>query len=186
MAEDSAELLVGASGNIYVGSLGSTLPTNATAAPDAAFKELGYATEDGVSVTNGLETVEISGWQSFYALRRIVTARNFQVSFTLMQWNYDTAAFALGGATVTGASPNYTITPPAVASIDERAMIIDLIDGSNKLRWVLPRGMVTDNVTSQFQRNAAGVLPITFSVTTPSGGAQPWTAYVNGAFFSAS
>ena len=35
------------SGAVYRAALGSTLPTDATTSLDAAFKELGYVSEDG-------------------------------------------------------------------------------------------------------------------------------------------
>ena len=39
-------------GAIYRAPFGSTLPTSTSATLDAAFKELGYASEDGVVNTN--------------------------------------------------------------------------------------------------------------------------------------
>ena len=47
---DANELLVASSGSVYVAPVGTTLPTSATASLNAAFTELGYVTEDGVSL----------------------------------------------------------------------------------------------------------------------------------------
>lgn len=51
-----------ASGAIFRAPLGSTLPTDATTALAAAFKELGYVSEDGVRNTNTAETEDVKAW----------------------------------------------------------------------------------------------------------------------------
>lgn len=49
-------------GAIYVAATGSTLPTDATTALDAAFKSLGYISEDGLVNSNSMETTNIKAW----------------------------------------------------------------------------------------------------------------------------
>lgn len=50
------------SGAIWRAPLGSTLPTDATTALDAAFKCLGYVSEDGLTNENSPETDNIKAW----------------------------------------------------------------------------------------------------------------------------
>ena len=50
------------SGAVYRAALGSTLPTDATTSLDAAFKELGYVSEDGVSNNNSPSSDNIKAW----------------------------------------------------------------------------------------------------------------------------
>ncbi len=49
-------------GAIFRAPLGTTLPTNATGTLDAEFKELGYASEDGVTNANSAESDTIQAW----------------------------------------------------------------------------------------------------------------------------
>ena len=49
-------------GAIFRAPLGTTLPTDATTALDEAFKQLGYASEDGVTNSNSPETDQIKAW----------------------------------------------------------------------------------------------------------------------------
>lgn len=46
-------------GAVFTAITGSTLPTDATTALDAAFKSLGYCSEDGVTNSSGISTENI-------------------------------------------------------------------------------------------------------------------------------
>ena len=49
-------------GAVFRAALGSTLPTDATTALDAAFKSLGYCSEDGVTNSNSPDSTDIKAW----------------------------------------------------------------------------------------------------------------------------
>lgn len=49
-------------GALSMAALGSTLPTDAAAALDEAFKNLGYISEDGMTNENSPESEEIKAW----------------------------------------------------------------------------------------------------------------------------
>lgn len=49
-------------GAVSVAALGSTLPTDSTTALDAAFKSLGYCSEDGLTNSNSPESDQINAW----------------------------------------------------------------------------------------------------------------------------
>lgn len=177
---DASEVVVGANGRVLVAPAGTALPTN-MAAPNAAFIEVGYVSEDGVTFTDGQDREDIGAWQSFYPIRKVVTGKNSGVEFVMRQWNEHTVKLAFGGGTISRTGGVSTYTPPEPGDLDERAMIVEWEDGDDTYRLVFPRGEVTGEVSSNVTRTAAADLPISFESTpagVPSGPSdlanQPW------------
>lgn len=172
---DSDQIVVGGTGTIWVAPVGTSLPDTPSESLNAAFLSLGYTTEDGVKFTDEKTVKEIAAWQSFYPVRRIITARAAKADFTLMEFDYKTLPFAFGGGAWTEPSAGeYLYTPPDPGDIDERAMVIDVVDGLVNWRIVLPKGMVTSNTETKFVRSDAALLPITFSVLGQAA-VDPWS-----------
>jgi hypothetical protein len=181
MAEDAGQVVVGTNGQVWVGAVGSTAPTDATTNPntvDPDYIDLGFVSEDGATFNEGKEITDIGAWQSFFEIRKIVTGRSVGVSFALRQWNRDTIEFALGG-TVAGTAGDWTFTPPDPSVLDERAMILDWQDGDKNYRLYFPRGIVSGDVETSFTRSAASDLPIEFSPIDPGAGDDIYTLFTD-------
>lgn len=181
MAQDSDEVVVGASGDLYVAPVGTALPAVPTGAPGAGWSDsLGFLTEDGVSWAPNFEINQIPAWQSFYPIRTIITARNITIGFALMQWNTTTLRLAFGGGEVTEPTNDvFRYTPPDESELDERALILDWADGAKNYRLMVPKGIVSDLGETQLARTEPGVLPITFTINAPPAGQQPWELLTN-------
>ena len=167
MATDSGEVVVGGNGSVSVAPAGTTVPTG-VAALSAAYINVGYISEDGVSFTGGADIEDINAWQSFYPIRKIITARNAAAEFVMRQWNGENLKLAFGGGQVLNAAGTVYYRPPDPSEFDTRVMVIDWQDGSEKYRLVIPKGLVSGETTTQISRSAATDLPISFAVT-PSG-----------------
>jgi len=165
MSNTSSEIVVGSAGQVYIAPVGSTLPSSTTTAVDAAFFDLGYISEDGVTWTNSVDVQDINAFQSLLPVRRVVTGRTTELSFTLRQWNAATFSFALGGGSFDTVGSDYIFTPPANgAALQEFSVVFDWADGDKKYRLIIARAAVTDSVETQIVRNAASDLPIKLSV----------------------
>lgn len=188
MANDASNIRVAANGKISVApfSPSLTLPTDPTEDLDAAFIELGYVTDGGVTFSASATVENIGAWQSVTPVRRIVTARELTVSFTGLEWNRDTFALAFGGGTWTevtapgvGTNGVYRYDPPADSdALAEYALVIDAVDGDENDRWLVFRGTVSDAVETNLVRTGAAVLPVSFQALTPDGGDRAW-AYLS-------
>lgn len=162
---DSDQLVIGGTATIYVAPSTTTLPTHVNSVLDPQFLSLGYTTEDGVKFMDEKTIEEIRAHQSFYAIRRIVTARNATAEFTMLEWDRKTVSLAFGGGTwSTPTAGVYNYDPPTPETIDERVMVIDIGDGDETWRIIIPKGMVTSNTESTFTRTGPALLPITFGV----------------------
>lgn len=182
-ALDQAEVFVGATGHIYVASAAAgTAPTDADTPPGSEYVDVGYTTEDGLRWTDSKTITDITAWQSFYPLRKLISARDFTVALNMMQFNQYTLPLALGGGTVTGTTPDYHFTPPSEGTLDERAVVIDLLDGEDILRLYMPKVIVAENVESAFVRTAAATLPIGFAVVGQAG-VFPYEFWIHSADF---
>jgi hypothetical protein len=162
-------ITVAGNGTVRVAPVGSTQPTTPTASPAAAWLDLGYTNEDGVTFTESKEIEDILAWQSFYPVRKIITGKEATLAFSLEEWDERSIPLAFGGGTVTSPSAGvWRYEPPAPETIDLRAMMIDWQDGIKNYRLIVPRGLVTESVETNLTRTGAALLPITFSAIPAS------------------
>lgn len=174
MPQDASEVRVGADGQLYVAPEATTQPTNQDTVLNAAFgTALGYTDDNGVSVSDGKTVTDIAAWQSFYPVRSIITAREFTIGFTLLQWRGTNLKFAFSGATVTGTYPNLRLSPPASSVLDVKVLVLDWQDSGFKYRLVVQRCMVTEPTTFNVQRTGAAGLAVGVKVLAPTSG-DPW------------
>jgi hypothetical protein len=176
MANDSDAIVIGANGKVSVAPVGTTLPTTVTGSLNAAFKETGYISEDGVTFTYSKSVDGVMVWQSLYAVRRVVTDRDFMIAMVMREWNKISVPLAFGGGTIVespSGSGSYKYSPPNPEDVDERAVIVDWVDGTRHSRLVMPRGFASDNVESNITRGKAADLPITISLIAEDN-ALPW------------
>lgn len=187
MPNDANEVLVGASGSVHVAPVGTAGPTDIATALNVAFIDLGYVSEDGVSITPDVDVSDINAWQSFYAVRRIVTGRTLEVAFSLLQWNENSIKLAFGGGSVTttaGPPAYYTYSPPAPSDIDYRAVVVQWADGTKDYRLHIPKALVTDTSALSLNRTNPAGLALTFSVQATDG-ANPFTLITDDPAFAA-
>jgi hypothetical protein len=170
MAQDTSQIVVGADGEIHTAALSSTQPTTASGTFDSAWTDLGYVTEDGVTMRDSKEHVDLNVWQEFYPARQIVTSKNFEVVFTLRQWNTQTLSIGLGGGTVTEPTPGtFKFVPPDPQSLDERMLAVTWRDGTKTYRLIVPKGRTVETVESQLIRTDSANIPITFQILGTTG-----------------
>lgn len=168
-APDAGNVVVATTGKVYTGpATPGNVPVSVAAAINAAYEELGFTSDDGVSRTDGKTVDGVPAWQSFYDIRKIVTGKNMTVGFTLREYNPDTVAFAFGGGAVhiVAGPPAYAVyAPPDPEDVDYRSLVVEYEDGGDTFRFVIPRGSVTGDVESNLQRQGPLDLPIQFEIT---------------------
>lgn len=166
-ALDGNELYVAGTGTIFVKpwTSGMAVPDDPDELenPGSGWANLGYTTPDGVTFTVDRSTVDIMAWQSRRAVRRIIETATESVSFVLQQWNSETLPFAYGGGTVSGLGGAQAKFDMADAEdVNPFAMAIRLLDGSNEMGLVFPKGSVIDTVETVFNRASESQLPVSF------------------------
>lgn len=167
----ASNLVVGSGGSVHIAPVGSTLPTSPVAALDAAFADVGYISEDGITLSASVDVTDIGAFQSLLPVRKVVTGRAFDLSFVMREWTAENIVFAFGGGTITEPSAGeFRFDPPAAGdALYERAMVVDWQDGDKNYRLVIARGVAAEAIETNITRTGAADLPITFSVLDDNG-----------------
>lgn len=168
----AANILVGSGGTLYVGAVGEALPepNTPTAALGGGWTSVGFLSEDGISLSAETTVEDILAYQSLLPVRKVVTARTFELSTTLREWSADNIVLAFGGGTVTDHGAYAEYTPPAVSdAVNEVALVLDWADGDKNYRLCVARATVTNAVETTISRTSPADLPITFSVLDSNG-----------------
>lgn len=175
MANTAANVTVGkpkVGGAIYVAPLGTTLPTDSSTALNAAFKCLGYVSEDGVTNSNSPESDNVKAWGGDTVLV-LQTDRPDSFSLTLLEGlNEDVLKTIYGSSNVTvDGSGNITVKATADEMIGHAWVFEMIMKGNRAKRTVIPNGTISElgdivykddeavgyNVTIQDVPDASGV-----------------------------
>jgi hypothetical protein len=184
MALDAGDVRVAGDAHIYLAPLLTTFPAFATEPDDADWTELGYVTTDGITLSFTREINEIFAMQSTEPVRVVSTRLPKTVAFTMMQEGYDQLLLALGGGTITNATGIYKYEPPDPSVIDERAMIVEMMDGTSTYRWYYKRVQNREGVEHKYMREEAATFPVTMQILAPTDNTKPFYMETNDPAFA--
>lgn len=131
-------------GAIFSAPLGTALPTDAVGALDKAFKELGYASEDGLSNSNSPDADTIKAWGGQDVLT-VSKGKPDEFTFTLIEaLNVDTLKEVYGRSNVTGdLTTGITIKSNAKPS-EPHSLVVDFVLNQVVKRVVIPNAVVKE------------------------------------------
>lgn len=132
-------------GAIFTAPLGTTLPTDATSDLDAAFENVGYISEDGVTNSNTPETDPIKAWGGD-VVYNAQTEKEDTFNWTMIEVaNVVPLKVVYGDNNVTGDLATGITVKANSEEQEERAFVIDMVlRGSILKRIVIARGQVTE------------------------------------------
>lgn len=157
-----------ATGGVLAAPLGTALPVTAVAAPNVAFKALGYVSEDGLEKSESRDNTEIKEWGGL-TVRKSQTGFEATFQFQFLEYlNADAAKQVYGDASVTvvaatsGHGEQLAIVVKGQES-PHKAWIFDMADGLTKTRIVVPDGQITDVGSTTFAVEDAAVRDVTIT-----------------------
>lgn len=132
-------------GAVYRAPLGTTLPTDTTTALDAAFKCVGYVSEDGMTNSLSRTSDPIKAWGGDIVMHAQSDYDETWSGTFIETLNDELLKMTYGNSNVTGAlSTGLTVTKNA-KELEESVYVIDMaIRNGGAKRVVIPKGKVTE------------------------------------------
>ncbi|MGZ4530729.1 MAG: phage tail tube protein [Mycobacteriaceae bacterium] len=124
---------------VYVAPKGTTGPTT-LAAPGVGFTEVGWLSEDGVDFDRSTDRTTYRGFQGAAVVKVKTVSVEDTFKFVCLEETATTLGLAFAGVTPTTATGVDTFAITNQAKSDERAWVVDLIDGTVTKRYVVPAG----------------------------------------------
>lgn len=114
-------------GAVYSAPLGTVLPVDAATELDAAFKSLGYISEDGLTNENSPESETIQAWGGD-TVSAVQTLREDTFSYTLIEsMNVDVLKEVYGQDNVSGTLETGITIQANAQELEEHALVIDMV-----------------------------------------------------------
>lgn len=139
-------------GAVLVAPEGTAIPTLADLTPqgvklDRAFKDGGYVSSDGITLTPELSTTDITDW-SGNLIRRAPELFNGTITWKMIETANETFEMAVGSQFVEARSADATHGNQVAASFGARlspvrSWVFKMKDGDARMLIVVPRGQVT-------------------------------------------
>lgn len=178
LANDASKIYFAPKAQVYMAETTATMPTDLSTALDPAWKDLGYVTEDGISITPQREFDPVNATQSASPVKYVLNSAGLQLKFVCMEMIPETVELYFG-ATWTTVGTDKKINVASNPPLAEKALVIEYGDYSetgepvtitgNKNRLVIPRGMVSDVDETKVARTDTLSLGITFDAMDQGG-----------------
>ena len=131
-------------GGISYAPTGTALPTNATTALAAAYKPLGYVSEDGLVPTRDTSIEKVKAWGGD-VVAALMTDESESFQFTLLEvFQQDVNNFVYGSANVTFTAAVPGTSPSKLTILDKGGkpaqciFVFDMFSGAKNMRIVVP------------------------------------------------
>lgn len=158
-------------GAVYHAPIGSTLPTDATTALDAAFKSAGYISEDGLTNENALENEEVKAWGGD-VVYNLQTGKTDHFTFSMLEAeNPEVLKIVHTAANVSGALATGITIEANAKDHEPEAFVFEMVLRNNVLkRIVVPSATVIEVAEVQYVDNAVLQYNVTISATPDANG----------------
>lgn len=158
-------------GAIFAAPVGTPLPTSTTDELDAAFKNLGFASDSGVTNSTNLETEEIKAWGGQTVLV-IQKSKDDKYKFKLLEIkNVDVCKFVYGDDNVSGDLESEIVIKCNNKDVPEQSIVIDMIlSGDTAKRVVIPSCKISEVADIEYTDEDATGYETTVSCTPDSEG----------------
>lgn len=167
MANNANKVFVGkplVTGGIFAAPVGTTLPTDATTALDAAFESVGYVTDDGLTKTVNRDSDTIFAWGGDTIA---LIQKSFSADFKFKMAEYLSAVpqtLLYGEDNVTASTATNTDTVAVAvtsAAPPHNTWIVEMKQGNGRVRLVIPDAVISDTGDVVYKDDDVASLDVT-------------------------
>ena len=175
-------------GAVAVAPIGTTLPSTAREALDAAFDESGYVSEDGLSVTITRTTTVLRDW-SKSNVRNLLTEFGGDLALSFLQVDEFAAERMFGASNVSVVAASATAGEQLSIAIGAElppieSWVFSMKDGDARVRVVVPRGQMTAVNQVDFKPDAGNIIGGTLTTYDDGTGKSIYFIYDDGEIIS--
>ena len=158
-------------GAIWTAPIGTIVPTDATTALDAAFKCLGYCSEEGLTNANSPTTEKVKAWGGDVVLTS-QTEKPDTFKFKLIEvLNVDVLKFVYGDDNVTGDLNTGIHVKANSRELPARILVIEMImRGGVVQRTVVPHAEIQEIAEISYKDNEASGYDTTLNASPDANG----------------
>lgn len=185
MTVSAPNVRVAITGEVYTAPTGSTAPTNATTALDAAFEGLGYLSEDGVTEKWDDSVDTIVAWQNATTVRSATTKSTGSLAWTMIESKGVVLETFHRGSTMAENPPgSFKLeVKPIVAA--PAMWVLHVIDGTDLIRILIGNGEITERGEIVYKNGSPLGYPVTL-MCYPDTSGNLMTKFSNSTAWSAS
>lgn len=160
----NAELVrISITGALWKAPIGTTLPVDSDpfAALDAAFTNLGYISDDGVTENLDDSVDDVVAWQSATTVRSSTTESTLSLELMLIETKGTVLEAFYRGSTITNVAANVWKMPVKPIVADPSIWILDVLDGTRYERSIVGNGEIVERGEVQNMNGGAKGYPVT-------------------------
>lgn len=175
MANVAGNVLVAVTGGVRYAPLGTALPTSPAAALNVALLDVGYIAESGVDKKESTSDNKIKAWQNADVVRTMQTEHGLQFALSMIETNANSLGAYWGG--------NYTAGVAQIkgGSLPHKVWVLDVIDGTNLIRYVVPDGQIVERGDISHVNGDAIMYPIVIECYPDAAGVKAYVYYTTSA-----
>lgn len=166
MTKDAAETIAGLAGGLYVAPVATAMPATVGDPIASPWVDLGYFRTDGLTKSKEVTSADIKAWPGGVTVRTLITESVEGIQGTLMQiLSQDAWQLANGGGTFSGG----VYTPPVGDEDYNVAAILEILDGDNIVRFLVPKVKNVASLAMPFPSEDVAEAPLDLRFQATSG-----------------
>ncbi|MFT8330307.1 hypothetical protein [Bifidobacterium psychraerophilum] len=165
-------------GGVFVAPIGTALPTDLNTPLDAAFKDLGFVSDDGIEQGHDVDTDKIKAFGGATVLVT-TTSDDHTYKTTFIETNEEVLKQVYGADAVTKDATTgvITVAPTPGKPMPKVILVFELLTGdTTKERKVVPNAQVSDWESITYKDTDAIAYGLTYDALVDTAG-HPWYSY---------